>query len=63
MSRKLATPEMLMKGGCGRFWGNSKVMGRPGAGLLGGLEEVDVAVGVDSAIVAILHWFLTCVVL
>lgn len=55
MSRKLATPEMLMKGGCGRFWGNSKVMGRPGADLLGGLEEVDVAVGVDSAMMVILH--------
>lgn len=50
-SRKLGTPEMLMKGGVGRFEGNSKVVGRPGAGLLDGRVEEDVALGIDSAMI------------
>lgn len=40
-----------MKGGVGRFEGNSKVVGRPGVGLLVGRVDEDVAFGVDSAIV------------
>lgn len=44
---------MLMKGGVGRFDGKSKVIGRPGAGLLVGVSEEDVALGVASAMATI----------